>query len=338
MPGGNPWIFIAIIPAAGLLLYVIWYKVRHHMLWYRAEQRMARLGISGLEADVLRTLAERYAKGRPIEVMRNIRLFEHAVDRHLREQAASDEKGMREIAGKVHALRRHLGFHVPPGARYYSTREVEDGQRLALTFKTDDRELNASARVGSPREDLLYLVELEPPVKAFEGEEAEAYFDRGSRRFRFWTRILEVHREAGWCLAEHTLEIKRSERRRSRRVPIEEPVQFSVRGVPGEPLTGTLLDLSAHGAAVKYPDPIEEGEVLLLNLRPEDYLREPVSEAASQLREQRVAGTVLPLKLDEDEPGTLHLEFQEISPEERDALCRMLNAIELQQRRRAAAE
>jgi len=305
--------------------------------WRLFNEKVSGLRLPEPDADLLQDLAEGLQLRSPHEIIEEIGTFERAVHHFFRSNGATatEAEMLGGEAQDIHRVRAALGFLVPPGVTYHSTRELEPGRDIELTFAEAGAPKPVRGRVGRAREDLLDLTGLSPPVLGREGQRATALFFASGRAFRFATQVRHVEPDGSACLATHTLDIKSSSRRRYFRVRINRLALFRTdEDPPAQRREGLLVDLSAGGAglACAFDLPVETR--LFLDLCPGLYRSDLPEGASASLREMTVAGRVIRRRRPAERRLFYHIEFEDMPRPDRAQLHRLVHQLSLGQNRR----
>jgi len=322
-----------------VLLHLAWSLRSRLAAWRALDRGMSRQGVEGGEAQLLRALARCAVPQAPVNIVQNIWIFEAAVHRYLAPARRSPGRMGREApaAALIRRLRRKLGFDARCRAVYHSTRELMPGLLIQLLFPGARKGSSAWARIADCREDYLHLTVLESAGLLVPGLEVEARFVAGSHRFAFHSRVVEVDRASGECLALHSLDIQLADRRHWRRFEINGSVAFKPGRNGSEPWRpATLWDLSPGGAKLLSSSPCPVGGRVTLRLEPASYVpANPVGPDAD-LGQRQIAGSVTAV---EPVAGGYnhHVEFRDIENADEDYLCRLMNVIQFSRRQAAEA-
>jgi len=253
------------IPLISILVLALVLGVGLALQWRIARKRRAmragrlfkdgidRMGLDTSQRRVLQALARQIGPAiDPTELMRHRATFERAVHQFM--------KGPKAAAAAPHlaALRERLGFHTTEGADFVSTRQLAWG--TAVRIQTVGRSDVYSGRVGPLGDDLLEVVELEGATP-LAGQDVLVTVFRDSRRYDFPSRA--VSSDATSCRLRHALEPRDVDVREDMRVNVGRRIDFR-RG--GRRVSGTLVDLSVGGAALRCSQEIEPGEAVELRL------------------------------------------------------------------------
>jgi len=332
-PVAGPYVGVAwaVLGALALLLLggVCYAVARRRKIrrarWETFRRKVARLDLQPQQQGTLEQLARLECDAEPMKVVENIDVFENAVEAYLGRNGHAPG-----AVAVLHALRARLGFLTPPGVVYYSTRELEPGQRVRPVFFTGRETIAARARVGTVREDALKLVDVTPPpTESLRGEGAEAVVETPAGTVSFKTEVLDLDRASASCITAHALAVKRAGQRRFHRVALERPVAWQVSDGDRR-RRGTLVDLSAGGASLRLPEGerLRRGDRLVLHLQPGRYLRRPAKAKAADLDDRRIGASVVQVERTRGGGRLYHVEFRDAHPEEERYLFRLVNALE----------
>lgn len=212
-----------------------------------------RMGLEPSQRRVLQSLAGGLGPDiDPTEIMRHRATFERAVHRFMRRPKASG------AVPHLAALRERLRFHTTEGADFVSTRQLAWGSPTRLQIP--GRDAPFSGRVGPLRDDLLEVVELDNGA-SLSGKDVLVTVFRDSRRYEFPSHVVDA--DATSCRLRHALEPRDVDVREDMRVDVGRPVSYRS---GGRRLTGTLVDLSVGGAAIRCATQHGDGEVVELLL------------------------------------------------------------------------
>ena len=174
------------------------------------------------ERALLRELLEAIVAEAPHGVFNDIALFERAVEHRFASGAPGGTEA--ELLGgesqRLRSLRAVLGYLVPPGITYYSTRELEAGRDLSLVFVDPAGTPTLTGRIGRPREDLLDVIGLDGSVAGREARPVVGLFHSGGRALKFASRVVRVGDDDRSCLLAHTLEVQNTSWRRFHRAHV----------------------------------------------------------------------------------------------------------------------
>jgi len=114
-------------------------------------------------------------------------------------------------------------------------------------------------------DELVFCVQT-PPERESTPARLQVEFTGSDALYRFWTRLVEHGQaeESDWWLLKRPRQITRVQRRREPRLPVIGQATLSVVGRMPRTTQGTLVDLSAHGIAVKLPLELNRGTHLRL--------------------------------------------------------------------------
>jgi c-di-GMP-binding flagellar brake protein YcgR len=295
--------------------------------WEEFARIIAGRGLSQAQKALARELARRDAPTHPADVVRRPEVFERAVHRHLK-RLGSPEDAQR-AGGVVRALREKLGLRRSGAAAYYSTRMLPAGQEVFLAL-TDDPSSAIKARVAEPREDLLALQDLEPASRRLRGAEVQVTFYPPKGAFSFTTDVVSVNAGNRTCLLEHSAEVGTATRRRYLRVQMDAPIAFRAAWEGDEvSRSGRLQDLSAGGLSVEAPCYYEANETLVFDVDVARYLRKD----AEDLGARPISGTVLRTPRSGDDRCVYHVEFRQVSEDDRRFLMELVRRVERASRR-----
>jgi c-di-GMP-binding flagellar brake protein YcgR len=299
--------------------------------WQRFSDGLAEARLNEEERQLATEMAAKEVPEEPMSFLSDLETFEKAVQRCLNPLVSFERfEEARELGRRVQEVRRKLGFADRPRRVYSSTRELAPGHRLNLRLQEAGKEARGYAEVASQREDLLELRDLAGVEGLQRGDVVRVEFEGDGRPFAFESRIAQCDPGQGRCCLEHTLDVLACDSREHYRARIFQPVSFraswEAEDVARE---GTLRDLSAGGAAFSGGCFYEEGETVVLRIRPADWL--PDSEDLSEARE--VAGTILQADLQDGERCIYHVEFRHADRELRQYLFRLVQKLELRARR-----
>jgi len=335
---GAPWAVIfmglALLGILVLFVHLTVVQVRRHgrlkVGWEELARTAARYKLAHDETLLIRDLARREAPMNPVDVVRRPEIFERAVHRHLKRLGSSSpgsQEGQRACA-LISSLRGKLALRHSGGETYYSTRTLPEGQELFLTIE-GDRTSALKARTGVAREDLLELVDVQPAGARLRGRSVNATFYPRKGAFSFSTDVVRVDPAGGTCLLNHSVDVRRASRRSYHRVQVGQPVTFRA-AWEGDAVTreGTLCDLSAGGASVEAPCYYEANESLVFDVRPGVYL--PDADEGEGARPIR--GTVVMTQQRGGDVCLYHVEFRQISADDRQFLVDLVRRIERAER------
>lgn len=309
--------------------------------WQAFAGRLARWGLSDEQAGLLGELARREAPGNPLDVAERAEVFEKAVHNYLkRVDADPASPAVQRAARLVGSLRTQLKLPMPAGAPAYSTRQLPRGQQLQLNLRGSDGDVSVvRCRVAERRDDVLALAGLSPAEAAVGHRAAEAMLFAGKGAFGFETKILGVDVDAASCTATHSIDIRPAGKREYQRVDVNRPVVFRAAWEPPDvEREGIMLDLGAGGIGVMSPCFYETGEELLVYLQPSELAGGRPGPGEAGLADRTLKARIADSRRTPDGRCRYHVEFRDISQEDRQYLFRLVRRIEGGSPPRAAEE
>jgi hypothetical protein len=297
--------------------------------WRSFTEGMMRHGLSAPQRALMGEMARRDSPEDPALLLQSLEAFERGVHHHLKPLLAQKSPAAgQEAAALVSGLRDVLGFARARGREYFSTRELQKGQTVELYAAGRADTPICSARVGPPREDYLELAELRYAQPIPNGPLLAAFYG-GGRRFEFETRPLIVDMTAGACQLEHTLDVRAIDQREHFRVQRAAPLGVRAEWEPADAWrTAQLRNISAGGAALVAGFYYEDGEDLLLQLRPAQYLPPAALVEREDFDERVLGATVLEARRLQDERCLYRVEFRDVSPDDRSYLYRVVQKLQ----------
>jgi c-di-GMP-binding flagellar brake protein YcgR len=336
---GRSWVFGGVTLCLVLLLYLVYVVRQRRRSEGRLEKTIRSLALGETSARILRELAHSCGDGIPARVLDDRKSFEKAVDAYFSDgpDVASQPSRESEI---VAGLRHELGFRCGRSSLIHSTRQLHKGARVRLRpAGGTGKDLPVrEARVSRLREDVLEL-EISDPWDGLEPEStfhATALADTG--RYSFETRVIRLDRSGGRCLMRHSVDLKRLERRRFRRVDVREQVycRGEVNG-KGRWQKMQLMDLSVCGAKLlgasllggKITSADATGETRRMEMRfcPSDLLPNAETEWNRE-GEIVTAGAVVRTEKVRRGKFIYRVDFDEMDRDRRELLFRLLYLIE----------
>ncbi|MFO8008930.1 MAG: PilZ domain-containing protein [Candidatus Brocadiia bacterium] len=299
------------------------------------EQSWADLGrwlenseLSPEQRRLVRELATRYSPDNPMGVVEQIEVFERAVHRYLKPICADGPGADSQRAGqRLRQLRTKLHLETPSGVLYFSSRELEAGQEVELK-PLGQNEHPCWGVVAEQREDFLVLKGVRPAAGDLQGLEVRVVFFRAGRSYTFETTVVAADSSASRCFLEHTLDVRTAGAREFHRVQVNAPA--AVRA-PWEDeqvqRQATLRDLSAGGAGLVSRCYFEDGEQVVVVLRPGDCL--PEGAATEDEGPRDLPGTIVGLERTPGGRCRYHVEFGELDSSDRQFLFRLVNRLEV---------
>ncbi len=297
--------------------------------WRRFTQSMVRHRLSAEQRGLLGEMARREAPEDPGLLLQSLEAFERAVHHQLK-PLISNQGGrvVEEASALVSGLRQALGFSRTHSREYFSTRELHEGQPIELYAAARDAPI-CTARVAVPREDYLELGELRY-AQPLTGRRVRAAFYSLGRRFEFQTEPLHVDLPHGICRLAHTVDVRAADQREHFRVEHSAPLRVRAQWEPEDLWrTAQLRNISAGGAALVAGCYYEEGEDLLVHLRPADYLPPAALVEGEEFDARSLAASVLETRHLPEERCLYRVEFRDVSPDDRCYLYRIVQKLQL---------
>ena len=324
-------LFVLVVVIA-LVIVSQWRKSKRlKAAWIRLGRDMARWHLDRSQQDLVRELINREAPARPLDMVERLDVFEKAVHRYMASVGALEKNGTaaRRAAARVAGLREKLDFTQARGRVYYSTREMAPGQTVHLARKGQAGRVSAWARVVGG-EDVLALEDMQPPDPALRGEALEVVFFDGKAAFSFDSTVLALDEDKATCRVAHSIDVRSAGSREFHRVELNRPVAFRAAWEGTEVRReGTLRDIGAGGLALVSPCYYEDDEEILLHFQPAVYLNKPDAAGHSHLADRQIKGVILQTRRTADGRCTHHVEFRDLSSEDREYLFRLVRRIEL---------
>ncbi len=335
---GQGWLIAAVVLLLLLLLLVLCRAIvvavrrRRRLVadWQEFARSLNDLELAPAHRKLLSQLVTRQCPDRPLDVMREIAVFERAAHAYLGPLCKGGPgEGARRAATAIHVLRSRMNFERPSGVTYYSTRELQAGQHVQITFGERPEPPACWAVVGEQREDFLPLRDIRPlPDEAGSRTVQVVFFNKG-RAYGFDTRVVDRSREDSSFLLAHTLDVRTAGAREHHRVRVDGPVVFRAEWEAPEAWhKGTLRDLSLGGLALVCPCYYQAGEELVLDLRTSAYL--PDEPPGGELEEERrLEGTIVSMERIEGGRGLYRIQFRDMDAAEGRYLFRLVQKLEL---------
>ncbi len=337
-PGGHGAMLLMFGACSMLMLAVLlqvylsqWHRRRRLTeRWRRFTQSMVRRRLSVSQRGLLAEMARREAPEDPGLLLQSLEAFERGVHRHLK-PLISNKGGpaVEEAAGLVGGLRQALGFSRGHWREYFSTRELQEGQTVELYATARAETPICTARVATPREDYLELTDLRY-AQPLTGRSVHAVFYSLGRRFDFETEPLHVDLPHGICRLAHTVDVRAVDQRENYRVEHSAPLDIRAQWEPEDFWrTAQLRNISAGGAALVAGCYYEEGEQLLVQLRPAEYLSPAALVEGEEFGARALVASVLEARRLPDERCLYRVEFRDVSPDDRRYLFRIVQKLQL---------
>lgn len=297
--------------------------------WREFRQALRRAHLTTAERETAVEMASKEVPESPSSILQELETFESAVHRYLNPRVVHGEAD--DAAELVRGLREKLGFAENPGRIYCSTRGLQPGQQLLLGPAGEAGAGRQPARVARRREDVLEVEGLDRPEELPE-DVVSAEFTAEGRIFGFETEVLGVEPEAGRCRLGHTLDVRAMDSREFYRTEVDKNITIRA-GWEEEDVRRQMLleNLSAGGAALLGGCYYEEGERLILHIDP-GQLGERAVDEDRELGPRDVEAMVLAAETVEQR-CRYRVEFQDVEPETRQFLFRMVQKLELRARR-----
>ncbi len=312
-----------------------WQRRRHlEQRWQQFHARLAQAGTSAEERTVLSQMAARDGPEEPTALLDELEVFEKGVQHFMAPLVRhGDREEARRVADIVAGLRERLGFAQHRARVFVSTRELDAGHHVYLWPADGEGEAAGRATVAARREDLLPLenMELSDPLQP--GRLAHLQFHGDGRLFRCETEVLSFDGEAQTCQLAHTIDIRAADAREYHRAHTERPVLFRADWESADVARqGTLVNLSAGGAALAGRCYYQAGERLVIRLEP-GALFEDADEPGADMETREVTGMVLESRRTEGEECLYRVEFRDVERDVRQYLFRLVQSLELSARR-----
>jgi len=300
---GGYRVAIVIFGLCSLLLLVVLLEVfiaqwrrrrRLQERWRGFTRGMVRRRLSPPQRALLSEMASRQCPEDPGALLQEHEAFECAVHRHMKSLMANEGPGaVQEAADLLKGIRAALGFAAAQGRQYHSTRSLPEGLDVELYTSAHADTPIGRARVGSPREDYLELVELKY-AQPISGRTLRVVFYSSGRRFEFETGLLQVDLPNGVCRLAHSIDVRAAEAREHFRITREAPLSVRARWEPQDAWRQAMLrNLSAGGAALVAGFYYETGEQIVLRIQPAEYLDARVLEEEEDVDEREIGARVL---------------------------------------------
>ncbi len=299
--------------------------------WSALSAKLRSLELGPADRRLLQALAARQCPERPLALLEEVEQFEAAVHAHFASLSKGEPgEASARASEQVRLLRQALGFDSPPDVVYHSSRQIAQGQEVRL-FRGQTEDAFARAFVAERREDFLPLRDVEPPQEGLAERAAKVKFFTGGRSYVFRTRVVRCGDLGRSCLLEHTLNVEMADRREYYRVRLED-ASVSFRAAWEEPdvaREGRLRDLSAGGACIVAACFYEQGEQLVVHLRPDDYLPDAARTGEERLPEKTFSGLVVRAARIPGEQCRYHLQFSDVLEADRRYLLRLVRQVEM---------
>jgi len=316
----RPVLILAAAASLVVLILLVHVFVSHYRRQRRVEGRWRELSefmtgcrLSAAERELLVEMARREFPDDPLWVTRELPNFERAVQRHFKPLQSAEQQGRatREAAA-ARSLRGKLAFAERPGLALCSTRELAAGQEMSLSRSaTAEAGSFCAGRLAEQREDVLLLTGLTAPDALRGATAAHVTFTTAGRLFKFQTDLIDVDPVAATCRLAHCLDVRLEDARRFLRVKVERQVTFrAVWEAEDVARQATLRDLSAGGAALVSRPFYEEGERLLLHLKPADYL----DDAEDGAEPRMIPGVAIKAERLPEGRCLYRVEFRDVAP------------------------
>ena len=301
--------------------------------WRQFSAEMGRHALTAPQRALLVEMARREVPEEPGSLLHGLEVFERAVHHHLRPLVSGGDAGQTERAvALVRGLRQALGFSQAPGLEYFSTRELQQGQEVALYASAEAGTPVCHARVGPPREDYLELVDLRRSQPVSSRTVYAVFYSKG-RRFCFPTDLLQMDAAHAVCRLGHSIGVRPVDPRASFRAESRAPLNVRADWEPTDAWrTALLQNLSAGGAALVCGFYYEAGERLVLDIRPTDCLPPALTPGARELEERQIAATILEARKLSEDRCLYRVEFRDAGPDDRRYLFRVVQALQLRPR------
>lgn len=291
-----------VLLSAFILLFVLGYFLQEHRSRVRRMRNAAevyehlsrQLGLSRSE----RALVDRLAgcckpPDKKYLVLFSPHTFDPCVAR-LREREEVPEMTLAALRLKLDFSARH------PEDVPASSSELPRRMRVILTQKGKP---TMRAQVSRQDSEALVITMDEGSVLPDRGVPVTVYFHNQSGLFAFLTHVRKISGRDVYL--DHSETIKRSQRRKYFRRPVQLSVTVTMENNPAEHLATSILDLSGGGASIEKPDvTVDPGDRLILSLKADN-------------EHLLLAGRVV-RKTPEDD--RLHLQFECLSEAVRDRL------------------
>ncbi len=325
-------IALAALGMVALLLQVFLRALRRRRALEKSWADLARWleasELSGEQRKLARELATRYSPGNPMGVVEQIEVFERAVHRYLKPVCA-DGPGpdAEQAARRLGQLRDKLNLRTPGGVLYFSSRELDAGQEVELKPLGQQQHL-CWGMVAEQREDFLVIKGVRPGTEGLEGCEVRVVFFHAGRSYTFETRVVEAEPSGSRCFLQHTLDVRTAGAREFHRVQVNGPASVRSPWEDGDvERQATLRDLSTGGAGLVSRRYFEDGEQVVVLLRPADYLPEDDSFETEPAR--ALPGIIVGVERTPGGRCRYHVEFRELDGGDRQFLFRLVNRLEL---------
>lgn len=284
------WLLWAVLGFLAIFVGLLWggavvmrrRERRHVMRGFNklAEER----GLTGEETALLLRMAREARLENLLMAFSSVSAFERGIDRLLPPEDGPERDAM---VSRLQGLRTKLRFdHLPPKWALRHSRQIPLDIRILVGFKRNGRTRFCTCVVV---ENNAVALKVAPLVR--EDEEALEGVEIGERLYiRFWMErdaeykfrsclLPETGTSRGTLVLEHTERLERLQRRDFFRLPVHIALRFyalpdaelarlppgEIR-VEGEPrLAGTLVDLSAGGAAVQAEEGLAPGEQVVID-------------------------------------------------------------------------
>ncbi len=289
--------------------------------WRDFAARLSGWKLTQAESGLLKNMARKEVLLAPMQIAERADIFERAVHNHLHSVRSSraGEAEMRREAHKVGSLRRKLALENTVGLRCVSTRQMGTGRKVRIQTKgTVSR-----GKVGGPRDDLLEVNDLDPPLDLKTGSRVEVTFYERTRSYVARTRV--VRSTGSSCLLEHSMEVSVGGSREYHRVDVGGKVSFRATWETGDVRReGKLVDMSAGGMAFLAPCYYKSGEGLLVRVEPQRI----AGGNGDPLKERDLPAVVVSTTETDGDECRYHVEFGDLNDDDRAHLQRLVHAIE----------
>lgn len=245
--------------------------------WKSVRRILSERDIPPENETLLESVVKRWAPNSPLHAVTTRDGFERCVDREIAALGAkSDTKTFEETGIRLRDIRNELGLdYVPAGQRIQSTRELHDGQWIAMGQGSEPNPAWIRVMVEEVNEAYFYVVLKELPSSAApkldNGQQVRCRLWREEdARYVFDTTVAasEADPLSTWRL-NHTSTLQRMQARAHYRVRHDQPVTVGIIEAGDEitaeqvrkrrPITrlrGRITSLSAGGCAVVVKQPV----------------------------------------------------------------------------------
>lgn len=336
---GALWFVVGLLFLVGLGygLYVAFLALRRHRRWQRAlwelEQDMEGLDLTSEQRGLLLAAACRL-KGQPNKVrLRRAGFLETAVHDYV-QPFMSRGAGTQHLARAcevIRDLRAKLRVFGSQQSAYCSTRQIAAGVCVRVTFPNDLDSLVIWGLTGARREDFLEVKGLTGSPAKLSERQVDVACVTLRHTYSFRSRVMRADRALASCLLEHTIDLQTAGNREHHRVQVDRPIVFRA-AWEGENTNreGTLIDLSAEGAAIRAQCEYEEGEGISIDLVPVE-LYEPYA-VEELLPPRRLVATIRDVGTGQGDACVYHMAFRDMDEKTKRYVAQLVHRIDVNRR------